>query len=394
MPHATPRHAPDPAPVTVPGLVPDHVPGPVPTRAPRLVPARRRAAAALAAGAALVLLLSACAAGARADDDTTGGLAPDAELPTEVPAGTTLAIGDPTTQKAFELAGEELTGDLGFEIEWANVSGGPQTVEAFNAGVLDLGAVADIPPIHAAWTGLDVQIYATQYREDWEEHPIYELAAAPGVELDELSDLRGLRIAFSPGQAQGALVLRALRAAGLGQDDVELVELPSTGDVYPTALAAGEVDVAPVGGTALARYLDAYEADDATSLRHGLRDDPGHLYGPTAVVRDPAKAAALRRYVAAWARARVWIYEHPEVWKEKYYVEDQGLSDADAQYLVDTAARPEIPADLTEAVTRTQETIDLLAGELDRPALQASDLFDERFGPVAGEAAEQAWGAR
>lgn len=356
---------------------------------------RRRGTAALAASTALALLLSGCAAGARADDaPTTGGLAADAELPTEVPAGTTLVIGDPTTQKAFELAGEELTGDLGFEIEWANVSGGPQTVEAFNAGVLDLGSVADIPPIHAAWTGLDVQIYATQYREDWKEHPIYELAAAPGVELDALTDLRGLRIAFSPGQAQGALVLRALRAAGLTQDDVELVELPSTGDVYPTALAAGEVDVAPVGGTALARYLDGYGADGATSLRHGLRDDPGHLYGPTAVVRDPAKAAALRRYVAAWARARVWIYEHPEIWKEKYYVEDQGLSEEDAQYLVDTAARPEVPADLTDGIARTQETIDLLAGELDRPPLRASDLFDERFGPVAGEAAEQAWGAR
>lgn len=347
----------------------------------------------LAAAAALVLLASGCAAGAEADDGT-GGLAPDAALPTEVPAGTTLAIGDPTTQKAFELAGDAIDTDFDFEIEWANVSGGPQTVEAFNAGVLDIGAVAEIPAVHAAWTGLDVQIYASQYREDWQEHPVYELASAPGVELDDLADLRGRRIAFSPGQAQGALVLKALREAGLDQDDVELVELPSTGDVYPTALAAGEIDVAPVGGTALLRYLDGYGPDGATSLRHGLRDDPGHLYGPTAVVRDPAKAAALRQYVAAWAQARVWIYEHPEIWKEKYYVEDQGLTEEDAQYLVDTAARPEIPADLTEGIARTQDTVDLLAAELDRPELVAADLFDERFGPVAGEAAEQAWGAR
>ncbi|MFJ3404761.1 ABC transporter substrate-binding protein [Promicromonospora sp. NPDC090134] len=344
-----------------------------------------------AAAVALVLLTSGCAVGAQADDDGAGNLSPDAALPAEVPAGTTLAIGDPTTQKAFELAGDEIDSDFDFEIEWANVSGGPQTIEAFNAGVLDIGAVAEIPPIHAAWTGLDVQIYASQYREDWAEHPVYELAGAPGVELDDLSDLRGKRIAFSPGQAQGALVLKSLRSAGLGQDDVELVELPSTGDVYPTALAAGEVDVAPVGGTALLRYLDKYAADGATSLRHGLRDDPSHLYGPTDVVRDPAKAAALRQYVTAWAQARVWIYENPEIWKEGYYVEDQGLTEADAQYLIDTAARPEIPSDLTDGIERTQDTIDLLAGELDRPALRATDLFDERFGPVAGEAAEQAW---
>lgn len=347
---------------------------------------------ALAALTTLVLLASGCAAGAEAD--VQGGLAPDAALPAEIPAGTTLAIGDPTTQKAFELAGDEIDSDFDFEIEWANISGGPQTIEAFNAGVLDIGAVAEIPPIHAAWTGLDVQIYASQYREDWQEYPVYELAGAPGVELDDLSDLRGKRIAFSPGQAQGSLVLKSLRSAGLTQDDVELVELPSTGDVYPTALAAGEIDVAPVGGTALLRYLDKYEADGATSLRHGLRDDPSHLYGPTDVVRDPAKAAALRQYVAAWAQARVWIYENPAIWKEKYYVEDQGLTDDDAQHLIDTAARPEVPADLSDGIERTQETIDLLAEELDRPALQATDLFDERFGPVAGEAAEQAWGTQ
>lgn len=350
-----------------------------------------RGARTAAAVTALVLLASGCAIGAQADDDGAGGLSLDAELPTEIPAGTTLAIGDPTTQKAFELAGDEIDADFDFEIEWANISGGPQTIEAFNAGVLDIGAVAEIPPIHAAWTGLDVQIYASQYREDWAEHPVYELAAAPGAELDDLADLRGKRIAFSPGQAQGALVLKSLRSAGLDQDDVELVELPSTGDVYPTALAAGEVDVAPVGGTALLRYLDKYAADGATSLRHGLRDDPSHLYGPTDVVRDPAKAAALRQYVAAWAQARVWIYENPEIWKEKYYIEDQGLTEDDAQYLIDTAARPEVPSDLTEGIERTQETIDLLAGELDRPSLRATDLFDERFGPVAGEAAEQAW---
>lgn len=347
---------------------------------------------ALAAVTALVLLASGCAAGAEAD--VQGSLSPDAALPTEIPAGTTLAIGDPTTQKAFELAGDEIDSDFDFEIEWANVSGGPQTIEAFNAGVLDIGAVAEIPPIHAAWTGLDVQIYASQYRQDWQEYPVYELAGAPGVELDDLSDLQGKRIAFSPGQAQGSLVLKSLRSAGLTQDDVELVELPSTGDVYPTALAAGEVDVAPVGGTALLRYLDKYGADGATSLRHGLRDDPSHLYGPTEVVRDPAKAAALRQYVAAWAQARVWIYENPEIWKEKYYVEDQGLTDDDAQHLIDTTARPEVPSDLSDGIERTQETIDLLAEELDRPALQAEDLFDERFGPVAGDAAEQAWGER
>src|SRR5690349_23456227 len=37
---------------------------------------------------------------------------------------------------------------------------------------------------------------------------------------------------YSPGQAQGALILKVLQKVGLAKDDVKLVELPSTGDVY------------------------------------------------------------------------------------------------------------------------------------------------------------------
>ncbi len=361
--------------------------------APSGRPSGRRRATAVALGLVALLATGGCSAAQAsgdADASASGGLAPDADLPTEVPEGTVLRIGDPTTQKAFELAGDEIDSDFSFEVEWANISGGPATTEAFRADSLDIGAVAEIPPIHATWTGLDVQIYASIYRENWEDAPIYEFAGAPGVELDSLEDFRGHRIAFSPGQAQGAIVLKALQEAGLTQDDVELVELPSTGDVYSTALAAGEVDIAPLGGTQLFRYLGTYESDGATSVKHHLRDDASHLYGPTEVVQDPARAAALREYVAAWAAAKVWIFEHPEQWKQEYYVEDQGLSEEDAQYLIDHAPVPDIPSDLTEGVERTQTTIDLLATELGNEPFAATDLFDERFGPVAGESAAAA----
>src|SRR5262245_15052857 len=53
----------------------------------------------------------------------------DAPLPAAVPPGTTLVIGDPTTQKALQLSGE--IDKLPFKVEWANISGGPRTIEAF-----------------------------------------------------------------------------------------------------------------------------------------------------------------------------------------------------------------------------------------------------------------------
>lgn len=312
-------------------------------------------------------------------------------LPTEVPAGTTLVVGDPSTEVALELAGDEIEADLSFELQWANLSGGPKTLEAFRAESLDVGAVAEIPSIHATWTGVPVKNIATRYRKNWQEAPVYELAGRPGVALDSLADLAGKRVAFSPGQAQGALVLKALAAAGLTRDDVELVELPSTGDVYSTALAAGEVDVAPLGGTQLFRYLSRYETEGAQSIKHGLRDDSGHLYSPVAVLADPAKAAALREYVGVWARAQVWIAEHPEEWKQEYYIEHEGLTEEDAQYLIDHAPVPDLPEDLTEGIARTQETVDLLAAELDEEPLDAADLFDQRFldAQIAGARAQR-----
>src|SRR5690606_19960745 len=100
----------------------------------------------------------------------------------------------------------------------------------------------------------------------------------------------GLRIAYSPGQAQGALVLRILQSAGLTQQDVELVELASTDDTYATALAGDQLDVAPLGTSLALRYLSQYGADGATTIPHGLRDDRWNIYVLESSLRNPAKA--------------------------------------------------------------------------------------------------------
>ncbi|WP_104045959.1 ABC transporter substrate-binding protein [Arthrobacter sp. ZGTC412] len=345
-----------------------------------------------ALGAFLVLpalgLLTACGGTATAVNPSAAqvSLAP---LATSVPAGTTITVGDPTVKVALELSG--LNKELeGFNVEFANISGGPQTTEAFRANALDVGSVADIPPIHATWTGLDVRIIASAYRQDAVNHPLYELGIAPGAGIASLEELRGKRVAYSPGQAQGALVLRILEKAGLAQDDVKLVELPSTGDTYATALASKQVDAAPLGGVQIKRYLSKYQADGGTTLRHGLRDDPGHLYSPTQILADPAKAAALAAYVKVWGKAQRWIEDHPEEWLEGYYVTDQGLSREDGQYLIEAAGKRDVPTSWAEGIQRHQQTIDLLSREQKKPQLTAADLYDTRYEAVAGSAFAEA----
>ncbi|RWI85017.1 MAG: ABC transporter [Mesorhizobium sp.] len=338
----------------------------------------RRRFGALVTALAVALVASSAPFGAQAGSPDAG------KLPTTIPEGTVLRIGDPETQRALELSG--LIDQLPFKVEWANISGGPQTIEAFRANALDVGSVADIPPIHATWTGLKVKIIAAKFRKDPVAHPIYQLGIAPGVEVKTLADLRGKRIAFSPGQAQGALVLRVLQAAGLKKEDVNLIELPSKGDAYPVALASKQVDVAPIWGVLVKHYLHQYGADGATTIPHGLRDDPAHLYAPQAVLDDPAKAAALGEYVRYWALAARWVEQHPKEWIEGYYVATQGLNAEDGQYLVNADGQFDIPSDWNDVIVRQQATIDLLAKELNKPTIKAEDLFDRRFETIAANA--------
>ena len=347
---------------------------------------RRRALGAFLALPALGLLTACGGTATAGNPQSAQSLAP---LAAAVPAGTTIKVGDPSIRVALELSG--LIRELdGFTVEFANISGGPQTTEAFRANALDVGSVADIPPIHATWTGLDVRIIASAYRQDAVNHPLYELGVAPGAGISSLKELRGKKIAYSPGQAQGALVLRILEKAGLAQDDVKLVELPSNGDAYSSALSSKQVDAAPLGGVQIKRYLAKYKADGGTTLRHGLRDDPGHLYSPAKVLADPAKAAALAAYVEVWGKAQRWIEDHPQEWLEGYYVKDQGLSREDGQYLIDAAGKRDVPTAWAEAIERHQQTIDLLAREQKKPQLLAADLYDTRFEAIAGTAFAEA----
>ena len=75
-----------------------------------------------------------------------------------------LRIGDPATQVALETSG--LIDELDVDVEWANITGGPKTLEAFRADAIDIGSVADIPPLFAHWTGTDVRIVAARETVD------------------------------------------------------------------------------------------------------------------------------------------------------------------------------------------------------------------------------------
>ena len=307
-------------------------------------------------------------------------LALSAALPKSVPDGTVLRVGDPATQVALHESG--LDQNLDFKIEWANISGGPKTLQAFRAHALDVGSVADIPPLFAHWTGTDVRVVAARETKDPLNHPVYELGVAPGVDVKTVQDLKGKKIAYSPGQAQGALVLKVLQEAGLTKDDVDLVEMESVDDVYVNALGSNQVDVAPLGQSLVAPFLAKYQQDGGTTISPGVRDDFWTLYAPTEVLQDANKAAAIKEYTQLWGKAQEWINEHPDEFAKAYYVDTQGLSEEDAKKIVDAQGEYEVPGNWDEFMSEVQKTADLLVKEQGQEPIDvAKDLYDTRFEP-------------
>jgi sulfonate transport system substrate-binding protein len=347
---------------------------------------RRTARAAIAVLSTAVALAALAACGSK---DSGVTLELTAALPEKVPTDTVIRIGDPQIQAIAQAAGldKELT-DAGVKVEWANISGGPQSIQAFRGNKLDCSSVADIPSLFAAWTGTSTKIVFQSVTIDPLKYPLYELGVAPGANVASLSDLRGKKIAYSAGQAQGALVLRVLQKAGLTQKDVKLVDLTSTADSYVTALGSKAVDVAPLGAQNVKTYKDKYAG--GTAIPTGIRDDAATLYCLTKSVQDAGKAAALKVYVSVRTKALLWQNDHPAEYGKAYLEEVQGLSPAAAQAVLAVDGKNGIPATWDNASTRLQATADLLAEEQDHKKLDVKTLLDRRFEPVEAAAAGSA----
>jgi sulfonate transport system substrate-binding protein len=329
-------------------------------------------------GAALgtgFLALAGCAHEAEAQA-VLGDTAP---LPTQVPKRTSLTISGPANQLALQLS--KLDRKLPFSVpQWPNIVAGPDVINAFRARSLDLAGNAGIPPIQAHGFQLPAKIVAVRLNPK----PIYYFATAPGTAITSAADFRGKKIAFSVGQAQGVVVLRALKQAGIATSEVTLVPLNSP--QFLTALQARQVDVAPLGSTDVFKYLKQYGKDGARRLDTNVVDLLSILWAPTQVLQNPAKAAAIRAYIPIWAQFGVWQWENPDTWIDEYYVKNQGITREQGKQIVESANKPNFPASWDAAIAWEQETIDLLAAGGYAQPFKADELFDRRFESLAAPA--------
>ncbi|MET8873913.1 ABC transporter substrate-binding protein [Nocardia sp. NPDC004604] len=336
----------------------------------------RTTASLLAVAAVASLGLTGCAS----DDKPVGNA--NAPLPTEIPAGTKLVVGDQSERLKAVLQFSGELDKLPFKVEFANFVGGPAILEAFRAGAADVATVGDVPPIHALVAGQDVPIVAASQTSA----SALKLAVAPGKTVTTLADLKGKKIAYAEGTAQQAAVLRALARAGLKPSDVQLVRLQLA--EFLDAVRTGQVDIAPLVEPNVTRLLRTQGASlipdsETTGIYGGL----AYLYARRATVTDPAKAAATRALAAAYVRAFQWANTHQDEWARKYYIESQKVSADDAKRIVDSLGTYTFPHLDQQLVDRQQGTIDAIdqAGELPKK-VHAADGFDLRFDAVITQA--------
>jgi len=301
---------------------------------------------------------------------------------TSLPPQTKLVVGA-ATDLALRLSGALAT--LPFELETVNITGGPSSIAAFHAHALDLAESNDIPAIEAQFIGLDPRIVAVTLRKDTDP-PEVVFGIAPKARIKTLADLRGQRIAFSPGQMQGAVVLRSLALVGLKISDVTLVELPSVGQAYMNALVSNLVDAAPIGGITVKRYLDEYGKDGAAIVvPKGIKQNPINLWTRADTLQDPAKVQAMQLYLHAWGRAEHWIELNQQQWIQAYYIDALGLSPADADYVQQALGTEIIPTQWDGLIASNQETADFMADQTGHPRFDVHRIFDRRFEATAGD---------
>ncbi|WP_369389189.1 ABC transporter substrate-binding protein [Streptomyces sp. CG1] len=338
---------------------------------------RRVFLSSLLGASAAVAGLSGCAKGEPSADTKGAATKPLAD---KVPAGTSLKIASYLGQQQLQFRLAKLP-ELPFTVSnWLNIGAGPDVINAFRAGSLDLANNAGIPPIQAHYQGYDAKIVAIGITRK----PNYLFATKPGSDIRTVDGFKGKRLAFSQGQAQGVVLLRALKQAGLKYDEVTLV--PLTSNQFFTALQSGQVDVAPLAISQAPAYLKQYAAKGARTIASDVVDLLNLLWAPQSVLNDSAKAAAIAAYIPQWAQGQVWAYEHPDVWDEEFYVKTQNLTLQQAQGITRLANKPLFPPGWDEAVKWEQETADLLAEGGFVKKFDVSSLFDHRFESIAAKA--------
>ena len=189
----------------------------------------------------------------------------------------------------------------GVTLNWVLSQGSNKALEFLRGNSIQFGQTAGSAALLGRTNATPVQVIATTATSEWTA-----LVVPAHSRIASLSDLKGKRIAATPGTDPNIFLLRALATVGLGAGDITLVPLQHP--LGRQALDAGQVD-AWAG-------LDPFMAEaqlqnhDVLLYRNKALISPGTL-----LVREDFEAAhpdVVRQVLQAYARARSWAIANPD----------------------------------------------------------------------------------
>ncbi len=220
----------------------------------------------------------------------------------------TLNIGDQKgTGAEAVLTAAGLLNTLPFHVTWSDFTSGPPMLEAMASGSVDIGGVGDAPPVFAASGGEQVEIVGAR-QTNGDQDAVVVPKNSP---ITSIQQLKGKKIAYGSGSSANYNLLTVLTKAGLTTKDVTLVNLQPAEAL--AAFTSGSVDAWDIWPP----YVQQVVAQDGARVLA-----TGSAYGSPysfevaskAAVADPAKAAAIKVYLATLDKAYAWAATHPSAW--------------------------------------------------------------------------------
>ncbi|WP_367305622.1 aliphatic sulfonate ABC transporter substrate-binding protein, partial [Alicyclobacillus acidocaldarius] len=189
----------------------------------------------------------------------------------------------------------------GYRVQWIQFVGGPQLLQAMNAGAIDFGETGDAPPIFAQAAGTPLLYLAHEPADPKGE----AILVPPNSPIHTVKDLKGKTIALNKGSNVEYMLVQQLKKAGLTIHDVTLDFLTP-----PNARAAFE------GGKVDAWAIwDPYEASAENTMHaRAIADGTGvtNNYQFYYVTRSFAQQHPdiVQDYLSGLEQADEWVNQH------------------------------------------------------------------------------------
>lgn len=182
----------------------------------------------------------------------------------------------------------------GLEAELVAFPAGPAILPALAGNKVDLAWMGEMPAVTGFSSGIALEVLMME-RLDYTN---IRLAANPKAGIAELADLKGKRVAASIGSSSHFHLLQALKAGGLTQSDISLVNLPPAN--MPPAYA-GQVDAALTWEPAIG-LIQEQGAKTLATTRSLNMVTGGYWIGHQSFSRQQPEA--LQAFLAAWQEAQ------------------------------------------------------------------------------------------